>query len=54
MTKKKNIFTEEEIRNIAELGEVLRKIRSRLLAEGKIRVENGKTIFLEKKNINTN
>lgn len=46
--KKNNIFSQEEIDNIAGLGEVLRKIRSRLLSEGKIKVENGKTIFLEK------
>ena len=46
--KKGNILSQEEIDNIAGLGEVLRKIHSRLLSEGKIRVENGKTIFLEK------
>ena len=46
--KKSDIFSQEEIDNIAGLGEVLRKIHNRLLSEGKIKVENGKTIFLEK------
>ena len=45
--KDKHIFSEEELKSLFELGEVLRKIRSRLLAEGKIKIdENGKTIFL--------
>ena len=44
---KKHIFSQEELDNIAGLGEVLRKIHRRLLLEGKIKVENGKTIFLE-------
>lgn len=45
--KKKQIFSEDELRSIAELGFVLRKIRSRLLAEGKIKIDkNGKTVFL--------
>jgi hypothetical protein len=44
--KDKHIFSEEELKSLFELGEVLRKIRSRLLAEGKIKIdENGKTIF---------
>lgn len=46
--KKKHIFSEEELKSLTELGYVLRKIRSRLLAEGKIKIdENGKTIFLD-------
>ena len=47
MNKNDHIFSQEELDNIAGLGEILRKIRSRLLLEGKIKVENGKTIFLE-------
>ena len=46
--KDKHIFSEEELKSLFELGEVLRKIRSRLLAEGKIKIdENGNTIFLD-------
>ncbi|MFA6273642.1 MAG: hypothetical protein WC662_00595 [Candidatus Paceibacterota bacterium] len=47
MTTKKKYkpFTEEELTNIGELGEVLRKIHNRLLAEGIIKVKNGKTIW---------
>lgn len=49
--KKEQIFTEEEIRGIAELGEVLRGIHSRLVAEGKVRVdENGKIVFISTEN----
>lgn len=45
---KKRIFSDKELKSLVELGEVLRKIRRRLLAEGKIRIdENGKTIFLD-------
>jgi len=51
MKKKKHIFTDDELRGISELGEVLRGIHKRLLAEGKIKVdENGKAIFLDIKN----
>jgi hypothetical protein len=32
----KTRFTHDEIRDIVELGEVLRRIRSRLVTEGKI------------------
>jgi hypothetical protein len=35
-----HIFSQEELDNIAGLGEVLRKIHNRLLLEGKIKVEN--------------
>jgi hypothetical protein len=49
--KGNHIFSEEELKNLFGLGEVLRKIRSRLLAEGKIKIdENGKTIFLDIEN----
>ena len=41
-------FTEEERANILAFGEVLRAIHNRLLVEGKIKVENGKTIWPEK------
>ena len=46
--KKSNIFSQEELDSITGLGEVLRKIHNRLLLEGKIKVKNGKTIFLDK------
>lgn len=46
--RNKHIFNEEELKSLFELGEVLRQIRSRLLTEGKIKIdENGKTIFLD-------
>ena len=45
---KGHIFTETELKALEELGEVLRGIHNRLLSEGKIKRENGKTIFLEK------
>ena len=46
---KGHIFTAAELKALKELGEVLTGIHNRLLSEGKIRRENGKTIFLEKK-----
>ncbi len=46
--KDSHIFTKEELKSLFELGEVLKRIRSRLLAEGKIKIDkNGKTIFLD-------
>lgn len=48
MEKKENIFSEETIKSLEELGDVLRKIHNRLLAEGKIIRKDGKTIFLDK------
>lgn len=47
--KKKSIFSEEAIKNFAKLGTVLRQIHSRLAIEGKVRVVNGKVIFLDSK-----
>ena len=41
------IFSEKEMRNIQELGSVLRKIVDRLVREGKAKIVNGKVIFLE-------
>lgn len=49
MNENPHIFSQEELDNITELGEVLQKIHNRLLLEGKIKVENGTTIFLENK-----
>lgn len=46
--KDRHIFTKEELKSLFELGEVLKTIRSRLLAESKIKIDNnGKTIFLD-------
>ena len=42
-----HIFSEEDLRNIQELGFVLRKIIDRLVSEGKAKIVNGKVIFLE-------
>lgn len=49
--KDKNIFSDEELRSLVELGDLLRQIRKRLLAEGKIWIdENGKTVFSDIEN----
>lgn len=34
MKKKEDIFTDEQIKDFVELGEVLRRIRNRLISEG--------------------
>lgn len=44
---KKSKLSEETRQAVVKLGEVLRPIANRLIAEGKARVENGKVIFLE-------
>ncbi|MEI6850036.1 MAG: hypothetical protein WCK29_03280 [archaeon] len=46
--EKSRLLSEGELKNLVELGEILRGIHNRLLLEGKVKVENGKTIFLEK------
>ncbi len=46
---KKNIFSEETIRSLVEYGEVLRSIHNRLVLEGKVKVVDGKIIFLSDK-----
>ncbi|MEI8339562.1 MAG: hypothetical protein WCF94_02770 [bacterium] len=38
-------FSEEEIKNICELGDVLRRIDACLIKEGVIKVVNGKRVF---------
>lgn len=38
---------EETIQALIQLGEVLRPIARRLIAEGKARVEDGKLIFIK-------
>ncbi len=49
MTKTKlQKFSEETMQSLAELGEVLLRIRKRLLAEGKIKIENGKIVIIKK------
>lgn len=45
MTKKSS-FSEETIRSLVEYGEVLRRIHNRLVAEGKVKVIDGKIMFL--------
>ena len=47
MKNKKHIFTDEEIKSISDLGDVLRSILNRLITEGKAKVVDGKVIFLE-------
>ena len=41
----KSIFTQEELDNIAQLGDVLRGVHNRLLKEGKIKVKKGKVVW---------
>ncbi len=43
---KKNIFSEETIKSLTQLGTVLRGIHNRLVVEGKVKVVNGKVTFL--------
>jgi hypothetical protein len=45
--KKKSKLSDETIEAVVKLGEVLRPIANRLIAEGKAKVENGKIVFLE-------
>ena len=46
MSKENNIFSDETIKSIAELGDVLKRIRTRLLAEGIITIgPDNKVIF---------
>ncbi len=49
MTKKpKQTLPEETIQALIKLGEVLRPIADRMVAEGKAKVKNGKLIILKK------
>ena len=43
--RKKNIFSEETIKSLTELGDVLRGIHNRLLKEGVIKIKNGKVVW---------
>ena len=54
MTKKnkpedKKIFSEETMMAIMEYGAVLREIHNRLVKEGKVKVVDGKSLFLDEK-----
>jgi hypothetical protein len=51
--KKEYIFSEETIKNLEELGLVLRQIHNRLVKEGKIKKVNGKWVAIENKNQGT-
>lgn len=46
-TKKKSQLSEEAIQALIQLGEVLRPIARRLVAEGKAKVKNGKLVFIK-------
>jgi hypothetical protein len=39
-------LSEEALKNINELGDVLRQIHNRLVKEGKVKVVDGKIIFV--------
>ena len=43
---KKSKLSDETIQSVIELGVVLRQIHNRLVAEGKVKVVNGKIVFL--------
>lgn len=45
--KKKQHFSEETMQGLIELGEILRRIRNRLVSEGKAKIENGKLIIID-------
>jgi hypothetical protein len=44
--KKNKPLSEEALKNINELGDVLREIHNRLIKEGKIKIIDGKIIFV--------
>ena len=43
----KNKFSDETIQSLMELGAVILKIRNRLIAEGKVKVVDGKIIIIK-------
>lgn len=45
--KKEKGLSEETLQAVTALGEVLYRVASRLIAEGKAKVVNGKIIFLK-------
>ena len=44
---KRKEFSEETIQSLKDLGEVLLKIRHRLVAEGRVEVKNGKIVIIK-------
>lgn len=46
----KGKMSDETIRSLEQLGEVLRSIVRRLVREGKAKIVDGKVIFLDDKN----
>ena len=44
---KRKEFSEETIQSLVDLGKVLLEIHKRLVLEGKVKVVNGKIVFLE-------
>lgn len=48
MNKENNIFSEETIKSISELGDVLRRIHNRLLREGIITIGPDKKVIFPK------
>lgn len=48
MTKTKpQKFSEETIQSLKQLGEILLRIRKRLVSEGKVKIENGKIVIIK-------
>lgn len=44
--QEKQILSREALKNINELGDVLRQIHYRLVKEGKVKVVDGKIVFV--------
>jgi hypothetical protein len=47
MTTKSQKFSKETIEGLKQLGEILLRIRKRLLSEGKAKIENGKIVIIK-------
>ena len=44
--KEPESLSEEALKNINELGDVLRQVHNRLVTEGKVKVIDGKIVFV--------
>ncbi len=45
------MLSEETIKAVSKLGEVLQEIHNRLISEGKVVVRDGKVIFIENNSV---
>lgn len=46
MKKKESVLTDEEVKSLKDLGEVLVPIVKRIVSEGKAKIVNRKIVFL--------